>query len=106
MSSAIGPFAVDEGLVPAPAGDEATVRIHNTNTAKIIKSHFPVVGGKAAVRGDLAIDGVSGTGAPIRLEFMAPGGSKTGELLPTGQPVDRLPLASGRYVDVSLVDAA
>src|SRR5947209_20348610 len=35
MSSAVGPFAVDEGIV-AEHGDEAVVRIHNTNTKKII----------------------------------------------------------------------
>ena len=32
MSSAMGPFAVTEGLVKAPANGEAVVRIHNTNT--------------------------------------------------------------------------
>src|SRR5437868_10494795 len=41
MSSAIGPFAVDEGLVKA-TGSEVTVRIHNTNTKKIICSSFQV----------------------------------------------------------------
>ena len=39
MSSAMGPFAVDEGLlVPRPKGSQAVVRIHNTNTKKIIVS--------------------------------------------------------------------
>ncbi len=28
MSSAVGPFALDEGLVTGPANGEATVRIH------------------------------------------------------------------------------
>ena len=41
MSSAMGPFAVDEGLVEV-AGDEALVRIHNTNTSKIIHARFAV----------------------------------------------------------------
>src|SRR5215472_12593583 len=41
MSSAVGPFALDEGLVPA-SGSEATVRIHNTNTSKIIVARFPL----------------------------------------------------------------
>src|SRR5688572_6287587 len=48
MTTAMGPFAVDEGLVGAP-GREATVRIHNTNTGKIIRSRFGVDGGLAAV---------------------------------------------------------
>ena len=41
MSAAVGPFAVDGGMAPA-AGDAAVVRIHNTNTNKIIVSRFPL----------------------------------------------------------------
>src|SRR5215469_8563311 len=41
MSSAVGPFAVDEGLV-AVDGETATVRIFNTNTEKLIHSTFPL----------------------------------------------------------------
>ena len=84
MSSAVGPFAVDEGLV-RPNGDTAVVRIFNTNTRKIIRSTFPLEDGRAATDGDLAIPGVAGTGAPVRLDFLAPGGATTGKLLPTGQ---------------------
>ena len=39
MSSAMGPFAVDEGLIQA-SGREALVRVHNTNTKKIIHARF------------------------------------------------------------------
>jgi 2-methylaconitate cis-trans-isomerase PrpF len=106
MSSAIGPFAVDEGLVPRPDGAEAVVRIHNTNTRKIIVARFPMDGRYAAVDGDLAIDGVAGTGAPIRLDFTDPGGAKTGQLLPTGNTVDRLDVPELGTVEASLVDAA
>jgi 2-methylaconitate cis-trans-isomerase PrpF len=105
ISSAIGPFAVDEGLVPV-SGDEATVRIHNTNTGKVIESRFAVVDGRAAVAGDLAISGVAGSGAPIRLAFRDPGGAATGRLLPTGNARDALALGDGNSIDVSLVDAA
>src|SRR5262249_10067898 len=94
MSSAIGPFAVDEGLIPKPRS-MAVVRIHNTNTRRIIVSRFGMDGEEAAVAGDLAIDGVAGTGAPIRLEFIEPGGAKTGKLLPTGKAVDQLEGAGG-----------
>ena len=89
MSSAVGPFAVDEGMV-RPNGDAAMVRIFNTNTRKIIRSTFPLEDGRAATDGDLAIPGVAGTGAPVRLDFLAPGGATTGKLLPTGRPIDRL----------------
>jgi 2-methylaconitate cis-trans-isomerase PrpF len=105
ISSAIGPFAVDEGLV-ATSGDEAIVRIHNTNTAKVIEARFPLVGGRAAVDGELTIAGVAGSGAPIRLAFRDPGGATTGRLLPTGNVRDVLHLADGSRIEVSLVDAA
>jgi 2-methylaconitate cis-trans-isomerase PrpF len=107
MSSAVGPFAVDERLVvPAQATDEATVRIHNTNTHKLIIAHFALDGGNAAVEGDFRLPGVAGTGAPVRLEFIDPGGAGTGKLLPTGNPADVLQLGDGPGVEVSMVDAA
>lgn len=105
MSSAMGPFALDEGLVDA-SGTEAVVRIHNTNTRKIIRSRFALDDGLAAVDGDLAIPGVSGTGAPVRLEFLNPGGATTGKLLPTGNVVDLLEVPGVGRIAVSMVDAA
>lgn len=107
MSSAIGPFAVDEGLFkPERADGDTVVRIHNTNTGKIIHSRFRVEDGIACVEGDMALDGVAGTGAPIRLDFMRPGGAATGRLLPTGRAVDLLTLPDGRHIEATLVDAA
>src|SRR5687768_1932741 len=91
LSSAVGHFAVDEGLVTAKDG-EALVRIHQTNTKKLIHSRFGVRDGKAAVSGDYRIAGVAGTGARIRLDFLAPDGAVTGKLLPTGNVVDRVDL--------------
>ena len=105
MSSAVGPFAVDEGIV-RPNGDTAVVRIFNTNTRKIIRSTFPLEDGHSATDGDLAIPGVAGTGAPVRLDFLAPGGATTGKLLPTGKPIDRLDVAGIGPIDVSMIDAA
>lgn len=105
MSSAVGPFAVDEGLVAA-SGDTATVRIHNTNTQKIIVGTFPLEDGRARYDGDLAIPGVSGTGAPVRLDFLAPGGATTGALLPTGQVRDVLEVPGLGDIEASMVDAA
>ncbi|GGE51148.1 putative methylaconitate Delta-isomerase PrpF [Primorskyibacter flagellatus] len=105
MIAAMGPAALDLGLVPAPADGMARVRIHNTNTAKVIVSHFPVRAGQAETDGALAIDGVAGSAAPIRLEFLDPGGAKTGRLLPSGAAVDDLSVA-GRVIRASLVDAA
>ena len=105
MSSAVGPFAVDEGLVDA-SGDTATVRIFNTNTQKIIRATFPLDGKQARYNGDLVIPGVAGTGAPVRLDFVEPGGAATGKLLPSGKTTDRLDVPGFGPIDVSLVDAA
>jgi 2-methylaconitate cis-trans-isomerase PrpF len=105
MSSAVGPFAVDEGIV-RPNGDTAVVRIFNTNTRKIIRSTFPLEDGRAATDGDLTIPGVAGTGAPVRLDFLAPGGATTGRLLPTGNCTDRLDAPGVGAIEVSMIDAA
>jgi 2-methylaconitate cis-trans-isomerase PrpF len=105
MSSAMGPYAIDEGLVRV-SGKDAVVRIHNTNTRKIIWARFPLDDALAAVDGDLAIPGVAGTGAPVRLEFREPGGATTGKLLPTGRVRDVLEVPGYGTFNVSLVDAA
>lgn len=105
MSSAMGPFAVDEGLLKA-SGKEALVRVHNTNTRKVIWSRFALDDGQSAVDGDLSIPGVAGTGSPVRLEFRDPGGATTGKLLPTGNVVDMLDVPGCGKIRASLVDAA
>jgi 2-methylaconitate cis-trans-isomerase PrpF len=74
---------------------EVTVRIHNTNTGKLIHSSFQVSGGQARVDGPLSIDGVGGSGAPIRLEFRDLAGARTGRLLPAGGAVHELKYPRG-----------
>ncbi|SHJ04973.1 2-methylaconitate cis-trans isomerase PrpF family protein [Desulfofundulus thermosubterraneus] len=105
ISSAVGPFAIDEGLVKA-VEPVTTVRIFNTNTGKIIAAEVPVKDGRAVTEGDLAIDGVPGTGARITLNFLDSGGAVTGKLLPTGNLKDEITLSDGTRLTVSLVDAA
>ena len=105
MLSAVGPFAIDEGLIEAADGP-VRLRVHNTNTRKLIAAAFEVRGGATHYRGDLAIPGVAGTGAPIRLDFLDPGGATTGRLLPTGAVRDTLDVPGLGPVEVSMVDAA
>lgn len=105
LSAAIGPFAVDEGLVPATQ-PVTTVTIRNTNTERLIVAHVPTRGGGFACEGDYAISGVPGCGARIGLDFIEPGGSVTGRLLPTGRERDVLAVPGVGEVEVSLVDAA
>ncbi|MCF8482635.1 MAG: PrpF family protein [Rhodospirillum sp.] len=105
MSSCVGPFAVEEGLVIVADG-EALVRIYNTNTGQIYHSRFPVQDGLPVEEGAMAIPGVAGTGAAVKLDFLSPGGSRTGRLLPTGNPIDHLDIEGVGHVETSLVDAA
>lgn len=104
ISSAVGPFAIDEGLVDA-VEPVTRVRIHQTNTRCILVAEVPVVNGKAAVEGDYHLDGVPGSGARIRLDFSDTAGAITGRLLPTGKPLDRLDVPGVGTVEVSVVDA-
>ena len=105
ISSAVGPWAVAKGLVKV-AGAEARVRIFNTNTGKIIESIFPVKDGQPVYDGDLVIPGVSGRGAPVRLNFLDPGGATTGKLLPTGALKEKLFISGVGDIEVSMIDAA
>jgi 2-methylaconitate cis-trans-isomerase PrpF len=100
MLSAVGPFAIETGLVTATDG-HTLVRIHNVNTAKLIEARIATPGGRVTYDGDTAIDGVPGAAAPIYLAFLDAAGAKTGSLLPTGLPADRVD-----GIEVSCVDAA
>ncbi len=105
ISAGVGPFAIDEGLVTA-GESMTTVRIHNTNTGKIIVAEVPTLQGKAAVDGDCVIDGVPGTGAKIMLDYSDTAGAVTGKMLPTGNPTDVLEIAGWGKITVSIVDVA
>ena len=105
LSSAVGVFAVESGLVKVPDG-QAVIRMYNANTHKRVDCVLQIAGGKPRVHGDLAIAGVAGTGAPIRLDFIEPGGAGSGKLLPTGAPVDILKLPDGSRIAASIVDAS
>ena len=104
MSAAVGPFAVDEGLVSS-VGTEARVRIFSTNTTRMIYSSFSVDQGEAVVDGKMSLPGVAGLGSPVRLEFKNPGGGATGHLLPTGKPIDEIRLPGGTSIEASMADA-
>jgi hypothetical protein len=104
MTAAVGPFAIETGLV-RPVAPVTTVRIRSVNTGVIVHVHVPVENGHVCTEGDYAIAGVPGTAARIDLEWLNPGGTVTGQLLPTGCTSDRFVLADGRSIDVSLVDA-
>lgn len=102
ISSAVGPFAIDAGIVPA-VEPITKVRIHLTNSHRVIVAEVPVKAGKACVEGDCRIDGVPGTGARIVMDWAGVAGAFTGALLPTGNPKDIITTEKGEF-EVSLVD--
>jgi len=104
LSSAVGAFAVDEGLIRVPDG-EACVRVYQTNTGKFYEARFPVKNGMAVEDGDFEMPGVGGSGARITLDYLDPGGAVTGALLPSGRVADRIEIDGLGPVEVSLVDA-
>jgi len=105
ISSAVGPFAIDEGLVSAEE-PMTTVRIYQKNTKKLIIAEVPVKDGLYNEEGDFAIGGVPGAGGKITLHFFNPGGSITGKLLPTGNAKDVIEVPGSGKITVSIVDAA
>lgn len=102
ISSAVGPFAIDEGLV-RPVEPTTRVRIHLTNSNNILIADVPVVDGKSAVDGDATIDGCPGTGAGITLDWSDTAGALTGSLLPSGNVRDIF-IVNGKEYEISLVD--
>lgn len=98
MLAAVGPFAVERGLL-APADGTATARILMRNTAGVAIASFPVLDGRPVYEGDTSISGVPGTAAEVRLEFVDVAGSTTGALLPTGHESD---VVEG--IDATLID--
>jgi 4-oxalomesaconate tautomerase len=100
MLAGIGPFAIERGMVAAQDG-ETRVIVHNVNTDSRIEAVVQTPGGIVAYDGDTAIDGVPGTAAPIRLNFMDIVGGKTGALLPAGAAVETVD-----GMETTLIDCA
>lgn len=105
ISSAVGSFAIDDGLVKA-VEPITKVKIYNTNTKKILIAEVPVKEGKARVTGGYKIDGVPGTGAKIMMDFAGTAGSATGKMLPTGNAVDFMKIDGVGEIAVSMVDVS
>ncbi|MEO6973974.1 MAG: 4-oxalomesaconate tautomerase [Rhodoferax sp.] len=100
MLAGVAPFAIEQGLVTA-TGAETTVRVFNVNTRSRIDVTVLTPGGQVTYEGEARIDGVAGTAAPIRLNFLDAWGTVTGSVFPTGLRID---LIDGTAV--SCIDAA
>lgn len=96
----VGPAAIEMGLVTAQDG-VTPVRIRAVNTGALVQAQVQTSGGIVRYDGEVAIDGVPGTAAPVDLNFMEVTGSRTGAFFPTGNAMDQID-----GIDVSCVDVA
>lgn len=103
ISSAVGAFAIYEGMVE-PVAPVTKVRVFNTNLQRVLTVEVPVVDGLPKEVGDYTVPGVPGSGARIDVDFAETAGAATGALLPTGQPLDRLQVAGFGEIECSMLD--
>jgi 4-oxalomesaconate tautomerase len=96
--AAVGPFAIERGLVPARDGI-TPVSIYMVNTDSKATAYVETPGGVVNYAGNARIDGVPGTHAPITINFEDVAGSSCGSLLPTGNVVDTV-----NGVEVTCID--
>lgn len=117
ISSGVGPFAIDEGLIAKSAFREGKsvdpmvrtqeVRIFNTGTKKVLISHVPIDdGGYSIADGEYTMAAVPGTGAPILMDYRETiGASRDRGLLPTGNVVDEIEV-QGEKIGITVGDVA
>lgn len=107
MTAAVGPYAVEEGMVEI-VEPVTTVRLLNRNTDKYISVTVPIdpETHTFAQEGDCAIAGVDGTAAELKVNFLNPAGAKTGKLLPTGKVLDRLDIPGFGNIEATILDVS
>ncbi len=101
MLAAVGPYAIETGLVAA-CSPQTRVRIHNVNTGAVITATVQTPDGVVNYEGEASINGVPGTAAPVYLEFSSIVGGKTGRLFPTGRPLDVIDGIEATCIDVAM----
>ncbi|GIZ52104.1 2-methylaconitate cis-trans isomerase PrpF [Noviherbaspirillum aridicola] len=111
LSSAVGPFALSNGLIDAariPQNGTATVRIWQANIGKTIIAHVPVTHGQVQETGDFELDGVTFPAAEVQLEFMDPAAEEEGAggaMFPTGNLVDDLEVPGVGTLKATMINA-
>ena len=112
LSSAVGPFAIANGMVDAarvPSDGICTVRIWQANIGKTIVAHVPMRDGEVQETGDFELDGVAFPAAEIMLEFIDPAeegeGDSGGALFPTGNLIDELDVPGIGVLKATMITA-
>jgi len=108
LSAAVGPFAINSGLVDSsrvPENGIAEIRIWQQNIGKTIVAHVPITNGQVQETGDFELDGVTFPAAEIQIDFMDPADSGEGAMFPTGNLVDELEVPGVGTFKATLINA-
>lgn len=107
LTSAVGAFAVSNGLVDAskiPDNGVVEVKVWQVNISKTIIVHVPITHGEVQETGDFELDGVTFPAAEVKLEFMDPADGE-GALFPTGNLVDELDVPGVGVLSATMINA-
>ena len=111
LSSAVGPFAISNGLIDAsriPKDGIVTVRVWQANIGKTIIAHVPMTNGAVQETGDFELDGVTFPAAEVQLEFMDPAAEEEGaggSMFPTGNLIDDLDVPGVGTLKATMINA-
>ena len=111
LSSAVGPFAISNGLIDAsriPKNGIVTVRVWQANIGKTIIAHVPMTNGAVQETGDFELDGVTFPAAEVQLEFMDPAAEEEGaggSMFPTGNLIDDLDVPGIGILKATMINA-
>jgi probable AcnD-accessory protein PrpF len=111
LSSAVGPFAISNGLIDPsriPQNGICTVRVWQANIGKTIIAHVPMTDGAVQETGDFELDGVTFPAAEVQLEFMDPAAEEEGaggSMFPTGNLIDDLEVPGVGTLKATMINA-
>ena len=107
LTSAVGAFAISNGLVDksrVPDNGIAIVRVWQANIKKSILVHVPMTNAQVQETGDFELDGVTFPAAEVKLEFIDPADGD-GALFPTGNVVDDLEVPGVGTLKATMINA-
>lgn len=107
LTSAVGAFAISNGLVDKGRVSDngiAIVRVWQANIKKSILVHVPMTNGEVQETGDFELDGVTFPAAEVKLEFIDPADGD-GALFPTGNVVDDLEVPNVGTLKATMINA-
>jgi probable AcnD-accessory protein PrpF len=104
LTSAVGPFAIAQGLVVPPKHGMAEVKIWQTNIKAKIIAQVPVQGGRVVEGGDFVLDGVNFPAAEIPLEFLQDT-DQSDAMFPTGHLMETIHIPGMDPIKATLINA-